>query len=520
MPGHNRRMERSIRRRNSGDPLSTVVRGRPSTAVQHRVATAGEAAPVGAGHGVSTGSLVTGSVLVPTPRTAVSARSFVQRRVPPAWILTMIVDALALGIPIIWNMAYVRGLAVLGALAIVLLAAGGMYRPRLHLSALDDLPRLLGRLLIAVAMVASPIALRHERPAVDGFLRVSVVIVALVISGRFLTTSAIRIVRSRKWVSGQAVLVGAGPVGIELARLLEHYPQYGQRVVGFVDAVHPAKELSGSMPRLGGLAELRQVVERHQVNTLIIADPSVADTQLTEIVRGAISRVPDVLVVPRLHQFQTQTGLPDHIGAIPIMRISPPVLSGWQRSLKRSIDVLVSVLAMVILAPIFGLCVALVRLDGGPGVLFRQQRVGRDGRLFEILKFRSMRPVDNLESQTNWSIAKDNRVSAIGRFLRRTSLDEIPQLWNILRGDMTLVGPRPERPFFVERFSSEYRDYGWRHRVPSGLTGLAQVSGLRGDTPISDRARFDNYYIENWSLWLDFKIVVRTLREVVSAAER
>jgi lipopolysaccharide/colanic/teichoic acid biosynthesis glycosyltransferase len=128
--------------------------------------------------------------------------------------------------------------------------------------------------------------------------------------------------------------------------------------------------------------------------------------------------------------------------------------------------------------------------------------------------------VDHLESATKWSVAQDERLGRFGRFLRRTSLDEIPQLYNILRGDMTLVGPRPERPHFVERFSSEYLDYGWRHRVPAGLTGLAQVSGLRGDTPIPDRTRFDNYYIENWSLWLDLKIVLRTLREVVSGGGR
>jgi lipopolysaccharide/colanic/teichoic acid biosynthesis glycosyltransferase len=131
-----------------------------------------------------------------------------------------------------------------------------------------------------------------------------------------------------------------------------------------------------------------------------------------------------------------------------------------------------------------------------------------------------MRPVDEDESRTNWSIADDRRVGPVGRFMRRTSLDELPQLWNILRGDMTIVGPRPERPFFVEKFSAEHPHYAMRHRVPVGLTGLAQVSGLRGDTPISDRARFDNYYIENWSLWLDVKVILRTVAEVFRGGGR
>jgi lipopolysaccharide/colanic/teichoic acid biosynthesis glycosyltransferase len=131
-----------------------------------------------------------------------------------------------------------------------------------------------------------------------------------------------------------------------------------------------------------------------------------------------------------------------------------------------------------------------------------------------------MRPSTETESQTRWSVADDPRVGPVGRFMRRTSLDELPQLWNILRGDMTIVGPRPERPFFVDRFSADYPDYAMRHRVPVGLTGLAQVSGLRGDTPISDRARFDNYYIENWSLWLDVKVILRTVAEVVRGGGR
>ncbi|MFD0525293.1 sugar transferase [Paractinoplanes durhamensis] len=159
-------------------------------------------------------------------------------------------------------------------------------------------------------------------------------------------------------------------------------------------------------------------------------------------------------------------------------------------------------------------------LEGGRGIIFKQQRIGRYGKPFNVLKFRSMRPVDDTESQTNWNIGHDPRVGPFGKFMRRTSLDELPQLWNILRGDMTVVGPRPERPYFVDRFSVDYPEYAMRHRVPVGLTGLAQVSGLRGDTPISDRARFDNYYIENWSLWLDVKVILRTVGEVFRGGGR
>ena len=228
----------------------------------------------------------------------------------------------------------------------------------------------------------------------------------------------------------------------------------------------------------------------------------------------------DLWMVPRLREFPQGAGAPDHIGAIPVVRLRRPVLDGPKWWIKRTSDVLVSSAALLLLSPLLVLCAAAAFLDGGPGIIFRQQRIGRYGKPFDLLKFRSMRPVDATDAQTTWNIGHDPRVRPIGRFLRRTSLDELPQLWNILRGDMSVVGPRPERPYFVDRFSENYPEYAMRHRVPVGLTGLAQVSGLRGDTPISDRARFDNYYIENWSLWLDVKVLLRTVAEVLRGGGR
>ncbi|WP_328460725.1 sugar transferase [Actinoplanes sp. NBC_00393] len=412
--------------------------------------------------------------------------------------------------------SFFPGLSVTAALILALNAAGGLYRPRLHLSLLDDLPRLVGRLLIATALVSTIFAVWYDDIAIDGFLRASAVLIVLCVLGRALSTWTIRTIRRRGLASHRTILVGGGRLAVELAQVLARHPQYGLRAIGYVDAIDRTTVMAASVPCLGDLSDLSGALRSNRASTLIIADPVTSDMLLTELLRDALSATRNIFIVPRVHSFHTQTGLPDHIGAIPVMRIRPPVLSGWQCLLKRTIDIVVSLLAMALLAPVFLLCALGVRFEGGPGVLFRQERVGRNGRLFHILKFRSLRPVDELESETRWSVAQDTRMGRFGRFLRRTSLDEIPQLYNILRGDMTLVGPRPERPFFVERFSSEYQDYSWRHRVPAGLTGLAQVSGLRGDTPIADRARFDNYYIENWSLWLDFKIVVRTLREVVS----
>jgi lipopolysaccharide/colanic/teichoic acid biosynthesis glycosyltransferase len=200
------------------------------------------------------------------------------------------------------------------------------------------------------------------------------------------------------------------------------------------------------------------------------------------------------------------------------MRIrTPPPRRAPARVVKRAFDVVLAGLLLILVSPLLAVCALAMRLEGGKGVLFRQPRVGRDGVVFNCLKLRTMRPSNALEAATSWSIATDKRVGPMGRFLRRTSLDELPQLWNIVRGDMTLVGPRPERPYFVSRFSQEFQRYDHRHRVQAGLTGLAQVSGLRGDTSIADRARYDNYYIENWSLWLDVKILLRTISQVFFA---
>lgn len=181
---------------------------------------------------------------------------------------------------------------------------------------------------------------------------------------------------------------------------------------------------------------------------------------------------------------------------------------------KRTLDILGALLGLILIAPLLAIAALAVRLEGGPGIIFRQERVGLGGATFTLYKLRSMRPTGN-EGDTRWSITGDNRIGPVGRIIRKTSIDELPQLWNILRGDMTLVGPRPERPHFVDQFSATIPGYANRHRVVPGLTGLAVVNGLRGNTSIPQRAHYDNLYIDSWNLWLDITIVIRTLGKVV-----
>jgi exopolysaccharide biosynthesis polyprenyl glycosylphosphotransferase len=429
------------------------------------------------------------------------------------------VDVLMLAAPALWAPQQVRAHWSMALLGLAILTGGGRYRARLHLSVLDELPALLGRLLAAGAVVAIVIALRHEQETVTVFLVNALIAIGLVLVGRVVTGHLISFGRRCRVTRHRTIIIGGGGLAAELAQILREHPRYGLSVVGFIDEgdEHLAAAV---MPQLGHLADLDRAIADHAVDVLLIADGDFAERILLDVVRTPAAGRCDLLVVPRMHHFAMQTGAGDHIGSIPVYRIRTPNLRGPARLLKRTFDVVVAGLALVVVSPILGLCALAVRLEGGPGVIFRQARVGRDGVHFDCLKLRSMRPANADDSATTWSIADDNRVGPVGRLLRRTSLDELPQLWNILRGDMTLVGPRPERPHFVDRFSAEYDRYAHRHRVQAGLTGLAQVSGLRGNTSIADRARFDNYYIEHWSLWLDIKIIIRTFAEVLFARGR
>lgn len=433
-----------------------------------------------------------------------------------AWMLVVPVDALLLLLPILWTPEQWKALVVQAGLSVLLLTEGSRYRARLHLSVLDDLPSLLGRLLTASAAVGIVIALRHEQEAVTLFLTNVAISTGLVLLGRVVTTQLVAVGRRSQVTRHRVVLIGGGPLAADLAEIIRVDHGYGLEVVGYVeDGPQPAAR--AVVPELGKLADLDSAVHTHAVDVLVVVDGDFTERDLLDAVRSPTCAGCDLLVVPRMHHFHTRSGTADHIGSIPIMRIAAPTLRGPARVLKRTVDVVVSAAALVLLAPVLAACALASRAEGGPGVLFRQARVGRDGRVFDCLKIRTMRPEDPAEAATTWSVGGDSRVGPAGRLMRRTSLDELPQFWNILRGDMSLVGPRPERPFFVSRFSEEFDRYRYRHRVQAGLTGLAQVSGLRGDTSIADRARYDNFYIENWTLWLDVKIFLRTFAQVVLA---
>ncbi|WP_405980266.1 sugar transferase [Streptomyces sp. NBC_00158] len=391
-------------------------------------------------------------------------------------------------------------------------AQAGLYRPRLAPSALRELPALAGRAAVLWAGAAALLAAAPHRAlgwsALLGAIGLQVV---LACAGRGFVNQLRRRAAVRRPVS--ALVVGPGEGTGAVAAALHGRPEYGLRPVGIADTAAPADGDPGQLPVLATHEDVRRAVIQNSVRHAVFTCPPEADERTASLVR-------------LFHDHGCRLWLADPAGTAKVtgMRVAQPADQLWgyavqpllprpsrplERAAKRAIDSCLAALALLAAAPVMGVCALAVRLSDGPGVIFRQERVGLYGRPFTLLKFRTLR-ADEHESATRWTVAGDRRMSPVGSFLRKSSLDELPQLWNVVRGDMSLVGPRPERPFFVAKFSTVHPGYEARHRMPVGITGLAQINGLRGDTSIEDRARFDNHYIDTWSLWQDLWILART----------
>ena len=435
------------------------------------------------------------------------------------WALLSSVDIIGLGVvPALTRTSGRLPLLLTALIAVLLFQSKGLYRPHLNLSVLDDIPALVPRSVSAALAVGAVVGVMGLRPTVSVFAVLATLGIAAQLVLRALLYALLRRRRTTGVATQNCLIVGAGPIANELAKTLADRPSYGLRVLGFLRDGPSATGDERVAPVLGDAKDLTRVVVEQKARTLIVAFGGFSEDSLVASLREPALAGCDVFIVPRLHEVYRLAGNNDHVGAIPVFRLRQAHVGTIAGSVKRAFDVLFSGLALALLAPILAVIAAAVRLEGGPHVLFRQVRVGKDAMYFELLKFRTLKPVDDYESQTTWNVSHDDRLGPVGRFLRKTSIDELPQLWNIVRGDMSLVGPRPERPHFVSQFSSEYPDYQYRHRMRCGLTGLAQVNGLRGDTSIADRVRYDNYYIQNWSLWLDVKVIVATVRAALHGA--
>jgi exopolysaccharide biosynthesis polyprenyl glycosylphosphotransferase len=410
----------------------------------------------------------------------------------------------------------------------VVLALGGHYRNRLQISIFDGLGRAIGAPTLAAVSLITAVAL--GAPHLDpNWLIVEAWAFACLylVTARVVTNRLQRRVRASGVVAAPALIVGAGQIGAHVERRLTNEPELGLLPVGYIDSDPPAADdvPLRTAPVLGGTGELGRIVDQTGATHVVFGFTREPDSELFTLMRQCEQRGLQVSVVPRMFEFVNVRNELDHIGGLPLHSFEHTDPKSRQFALKHAFDRVVSAAALIVLGPLL-LAVAIgVKLSSPGPALFAQRRIGRDGRDFALLKFRSMRMVDDPPTvKTAALLPADtapggveglDRRTRLGKFLRKTSLDELPQLINVVRGDMSLVGPRPERPEFVEQFEREIRRYDDRHRVKSGITGWAQVHGLRGRTSLSDRVEFDNHYISNWSLSLDLKILLLTVGAVL-----
>jgi Undecaprenyl-phosphate glucose phosphotransferase len=385
-----------------------------------------------------------------------------------------------------------------------------LYRPhRLasHLSEWFDIAKAstLGALVLIAIMTFAFRGYDYSRLVIVLFWAMSIVAASF---SRAVFREALRVARRRGYNQRYAVIIGSGEPAAEVQRVLRRRPDAGIRVVGVLGDKH---DLPEGARWLGAPEEIRRVLDRVQIDIVIIALPHADYPRLT----GILSEIDDepvaIHLVPDIFSLASLRGGVEEFETLPIIHLRESPLYGWNLVLKRGFDVVLGTAALLAAAPVMTVIAVMIRLTSAGPILYRQERMGLDGRRFRMLKFRTMQPDAESRTGPTWAVPDDPRRTAIGAFLRRWSLDELPQLINVLRGEMSLVGPRPERPSFVEEFRRRVPGYMLRHKVKAGITGWAQINGWRGNTSIERRIEYDLYYIERWSLAFDLSILLQTL---------
>jgi Undecaprenyl-phosphate glucose phosphotransferase len=386
-----------------------------------------------------------------------------------------------------------------------------LYRPnRLgsHLSEWFDIAKAstLGVLVLVAVMTFLFHGYEYSRIVILMFWGASIVTASL---SRAAFREALRVSRRRGYNQRYAVVVGGGEPAAEVLRVLERRRDTGIQVLGLLTDKEDGEP--GTLQRLGGIDEIRTVLTSHQVDIVIIALPHSDYPRLTAVLHEIGDEPVAIHFVPDLFSLASLRGGVEEFESIAFIHLRESPLYGWNRVLKRGFDLGFGTAALVAALLPMGAIALVVWMTSGWPVLYRQERMGLDGRRFRMLKFRTMRPDAEAESGPRWAVPGDRRRTRLGAFLRAWSLDELPQLFNVLRGEMSLVGPRPERPSFVEEFRRRVPGYMLRHKMKAGITGWAQINGWRGNTSIEKRIEYDLEYIARWSLAFDLSILLRTL---------
>ena len=411
-------------------------------------------------------------------------------------------------------------------LCLTVIAVRGGYRFRLEPSPFEYLGQVLaGAAIAAIIVIGLRVIFAPDPDAAVQGVRIWLFASGYLGAGRV----GLAIANRRPDRHGvPTLIIGAGKVGRTVARRLAERPQLGLAPVGFLDKDPlPGEDTIAGLPVLGASWDLEEVVRHHHVEHVVVTFSTAPHSVLLGIVRNCRALGLDVSVVPRLYEEVSRRVTVEHVGGISLLRIERADPRGWQFECKYALDRIVGASLLVLIAPLLGALILAVRATSPGPVFFRQQRVGLDGCEFEVLKLRTMYvSPDGREQDAAWASQMlgtearagggEDRRTPVGKVLRRFCLDELPQIVNVVRGDMSFIGPRPERTGYVRAFEQHVYRYGDRHRVKSGLTGWAQVNGLRGETSLSDRVEWDNYYVENWSPWLDLKILLLTIPAILA----
>jgi Undecaprenyl-phosphate glucose phosphotransferase len=420
---------------------------------------------------------------------------------------------------------YLNVLPLIGLLTPLVFHFRGVYRLRRGRSRIDDFfAVLVGSIVVVVLGVLATLyfqaywASPEERAR--GAYQVSQIVwglfLGLNVTFTYASREALRELLEHRWRAGvglkRILIAGAGDLGRMLAdRMLQHR-ELGYQVVGFIDDRAGGDHLGyRGLPLLGKIADAAEVAHAERVDHLYVALPIEEHSKLLDIMDIASREYIDVKVVPDILQFIALRASLEDLDGLPVINMNDVPLQGIRAWIKRVLDVVLSLLAMIVLAIPFAIIAAVVKWTSRGPVFYAQERMGLDGRPFTVYKFRSMQHDAEDASGPVWAREDDPRATPIGRWLRRFDLDELPQFWNVLKGEMSIVGPRPERPFFVQQFKHRIPQYMLRHKVKAGITGWAQVNGWRGNTSLEKRIEYDLYYIENWSVTLDLKIMWLTV---------
>jgi Undecaprenyl-phosphate glucose phosphotransferase len=332
------------------------------------------------------------------------------------------------------------------------------------------------------------------------------------ISMRYFARRTLMLLRSKGYNQRFALIAGTGELGREVLKNIGLYPEMGIQIIGFLTRrIEEVGKKIKDIPVIGLYEDLDGIAGENRIDIFFVALPIHEYHYFEGLIRKVQGDLTEIKVVPGSYEFMGLRGGMDVLGDLPIVSLQGSPLHGWDRVFKRTFDLILGILILVILSPVMVVISLLIKLTSEGPILYQQGRVGFDGRLFQMFKFRTMKKDAEKETGPVWARENDPRRTKVGAFLRKTSLDELPQLFNVVKGEMSLVGPRPERPNFVKEFRNRIPHYMLRHKIKAGMTGWAQINGWRGNTSLENRIEHDLYYIQNWSIGFDVRILLMTI---------